>query len=337
MDLLSRDEFREEIFQRDHYTCVLCDKSAIDAHHILERRLFSDGGYYLENGASLCSDHHLQCEMTTISVEELRIACGITKIIIPPHLYDDQIYDKWGNPILHNGRRLIGELFYDESVQKILQKGDVLCLFDKYVKYPRTYHLPWSPGVTKDDRVISNLSIFDDMEVVVTLKMDGENSTLYNDYLHARSIDGRNHVSRNWLKNFHSEFSFNIPSGWRVCGENVWAKHSIKYDNLRSYFYCFSIWDDKNRCLSWDDTIEWISLLDLISVEVIYRGIFDRDLIEEAFEPYKFSNEGYVVRNAHSFSYFDFRNNVGKWVRKNHVSERRHWFFGANVERNELC
>ena len=86
VNLMTRDEFRNAVFWRDRYTCVLCDKPAVDAHHILERRLFSDGGYYLDNGASVCSEHHMLCEQTVISVEEVRDACGITRIVVPTHL-----------------------------------------------------------------------------------------------------------------------------------------------------------------------------------------------------------------------------------------------------------
>jgi hypothetical protein len=69
------------------------------------------------------------------------------------------------------------------------------------IKYPRTLHLPWSPGVSSDDRVLHDLSCFTNKEVVVTTKMDGENTTLYADVFHARSIDGRHHSSRDWLAN----------------------------------------------------------------------------------------------------------------------------------------
>ena len=93
--LLTRDAFREGTFKRDSYRCVFCENPAVDAHHIMERRLWPDGGYYLDNGASVCGDHHIQCEQTTLSVEDVRHACGITRIIVPPHLYADQPYDKW--------------------------------------------------------------------------------------------------------------------------------------------------------------------------------------------------------------------------------------------------
>ena len=182
--LLTRDEFREGVFSRDNHFCVMCKAPAIDAHHIIERRLWSDSGYYLENGASLCMKCHLEAEMTKTSCEQLREACGITKVILPSHFYDDQVYDKWGNPILENGTRLRGELFNDESVQKILSIGGFLQSFTSLVKYPRTYHLPWSHGRTKDDRGFDDMSSFIGKEVVVTIKMDGEQTTMYKDHIH---------------------------------------------------------------------------------------------------------------------------------------------------------
>ncbi len=173
--LLTRDKFRESVFERDHRQCVFCDAPAMDAHHILERRLWDDGGYYLPNGASVCAEHHILCEQTIISVEDVRLACGITKPIIPAHLYDDQTYDKWGNPIIGGGQRLKGELFFDESVQKILAAGGVLSLFSDWVKYPRTHHLPWSESVNSDDRILPSLAGFYDgkgspKRVIVTRK-----------------------------------------------------------------------------------------------------------------------------------------------------------------------
>jgi hypothetical protein len=68
-----------------------------------------------------------------------------------------------------------GELFSDDSVRKILQAGGVLDRFERYYKYPRTYHLPHSPGITDDDKLMPNFMGFKDCEIVVTEKMDGEN------------------------------------------------------------------------------------------------------------------------------------------------------------------
>jgi hypothetical protein len=337
--LLTRDEFRKYVFERDNNLCVFCNNLAIDAHHIIERRLWSDGGYYINNGASVCEKHHLDCEMTIISVEDVRKACNILKPIIPTHLYDDQIYDKWGNIILGNKQRLKGELFFDENVQKILKKANVLNLFTNYVKYPRTHHLSWSDGICNDDRIMSNINTFINKRVIVTEKLDGENTSMYRDYIHARSIDGRTHLSRDWVKNFWSKFNFDMPEDWRICGENMYAEHSISYNNLNSYFYGFSIWNERNECLSWDETLEWFNLLhsDLIHVPVLYDGIFDEEKIKSLWKNSMYNTcEGYVVRIADSFPMSKFRFNVGKYVRKNHIKTVKHWMYGKPVITNKL-
>jgi len=309
--LLSRDEFREQVFARDSHKCVICGQSAKDAHHIMERRLFSDGGYYLDNGASLCEEHHIQAEETTLSCEEIRERASIKNIILPDHLYDDYEYDKWGNILLPNGNRIKGELFYDESVQKILKQGNVLDHFQKYVKYPRTYHLPWSI-LTKGDRKMHDDSNLIGKEVVGTLKMDGENTTMYRDYMHARSLDYTSHESRHYVKGLWANVSYNIDDNMRVCGENLYAKHSIYYLDLKDYFQVFSIWID-NTCVSWHETKELATILGLNTVPVIFMGIYDPDAIIRAFEPYQ-HHEGYVVRLAGEFDYRDFRRSVGKFV-----------------------
>lgn len=335
--LLSRDAFREAVFARDEHTCVFCLRPAVDAHHIIERRLWPDGGYYLANGASVCEQHHMECETTEISVEDVRHACGITKIIVPPHLYADQPYDKWGNPVLPNGQRLKGELFFDESVQKVLALGGVLDLFTHWVKYPRTHHLPWSENVNEDDRVIEAMSAFEGQRVIVTEKMDGENTTLYRDYTHARSIDSRSNETRDWVKQFWSTISADIPEGWRVCGENLYAKHSIHYTDLDTYFMGFSIWNERNVCLGWEETLEWMELMGITPVPVLYDGIYDEKAIRATWNNKDWaSSEGYVVRLASAINYGDFRREVAKFVRRGHIQTVKHWMYGQRIERNLL-
>lgn len=336
--LLSRDVFREGVFRRDGKRCVFCGKSAQDAHHIIERRLFPDGGYYLSNGASVCGEHHLQCEMTVLSVEQVREACGIRELTVPPHLYPDHRYDKWGNPVLENGLRLKGELFFDPNVQKILAAGGVLGLFTDKVKYPRTHHVPWSDGLHSDDRLIDSMESFVGRRVIVTIKMDGENTSMYSTGMHARSVDGRHHPSRDWAKNLWSRIAGDIPEGWRVCGENLYAQHSIIYTDLPTYFMGFSMWDDRNNCLSWDETMEWFQLLDIKPVPVLYDGIYDEKAIRALYDSRRDweTKEGYVIRLADSFSYGQFRECVAKFVRKGHVQTTKHWMHGQPIKRNGL-
>ena len=195
-------------------------------------------------------------------------------------------------------------------------------------KYPRTPHLPWSPGATEDDIRLSSASVmFSGKNVVVTEKMDGENTTMYSDYIHARSLDSAHHPSRSLVKQLHAQICADIPAGWRICGENLYAKHSIHYTNLPSYFLVFSIWDENNVSLSWNDVVTWCFLLGLKHVPVLYYGAYNekliRSLVKESALPTDF--EGYVIRNAGSFSYESFQDNVAKFVRANHVQTDRHW------------
>lgn len=195
-------------------------------------------------------------------------------------------------------------------------------------KYPRTYHLPYSLGTTSDDKIHTDLSIFEGKSLVVTVKMDGENTTMTRDNVHARSLDSHDHESQHWVKSLWSQIRFDIPEGWRVCGENLFAKHSIAYENLGSYFHVFNIWNEKNECLSWEETVEWCGLLGLQHVLVLYYNVKMEDL-ENVHKDFMSMlgklHEGYVVRNSDSFHYSDFKSNVGKFVRANHVTTDTHW------------
>ena len=339
--LLTRDDFRAQVFARDGGKCVFCGRLAeqtsegkLDSHHIIDRRLFTanheKGGYFVANGATVCEDHHRECEMTVLSCQDVRDAAGIKEIVIPSYFYDDQPVDKWGNPIIQNGMRLKGPLFYDESVQKILALGNVLRLFSKYVKHPRLPHLPWSEGMNSDDRRIETLAGLIGREVVVSIKMDGEQTSVYNDYLHARSIDGPPHTSRAWVKKFASEWQYHLSDDQRICGENLYAQHSIIYDEsnpLPSYFCGFSMWD-RDMCLGWDDTMDNFKILGVTPVPVIWRGIFDEKTILGLYDTDRdwAKIEGYVVRLTDGFSFNEFKNSVAKFVRKGHVqTAKHHW------------
>jgi len=192
-----------------------------------------------------------------------------------------------------------------------------------YIKYPRTYHLPWSCSITKDDRVMPSTKFFIGQEIIVLEKMDGENTTMYSNYIHFRSINSRNHISRSWIKNFHTKFAYKIPDNYRICGENLHYKKSIKYNELTNFFLGFSIWN-KNTCLSWDETIEWFDLIGINSVPIIYRGVYNEKLIKDLPIDENIC-EGYVVRVIDSFLLEDFKFKVGKYVRKNHVKTHTHW------------
>ena len=210
------------------------------------------------------------------------------------------------------------------------------------IKYPRTYHLPYSQSKTDDDKTLPNDDQFKGIEVVVTIKMDGENTTIYPDgYIHARSLDGNSYEWQNWLKSKVWDFCYRLPDDARIIGENLYAKHSIGYkfdsieDTFQVFAYAYKEEDEDNVYnvfSSWDGVVDLCKALGLKHVPVIYRGIYDKDKIMKAFEEKKKELavkgqdiEGFVVRNVKGFYYKDFQKNVAKFVRANHVQTDKHW------------
>ena len=163
----------------------------------------------------------------------------------------------------------------------------------------------------------------EDKEIIITEKMDGENTTMMADSFYARSLDSNNHPSRNFVKGIWGNIKHNIPIDFRICGENLYAQHSLKYENLPNYFIVFSIWDD-TKYLSWDETIEYCELLGLTTVKVLYRGMFNLEMIKN-FKIDTNTQEGFVIRLSSEFLLNNFHKSVVKWVRKGHVQTDEHW------------
>lgn len=203
-------------------------------------------------------------------------------------------------------------------------------------KYPRTPHLPISPGASSDD-IHASWDIFEGEDIVITEKLDGESFTGYSDgYTHARSIDSRYHESRSWAINYFNETAYLIPPGLRLCGENIYAQHSIKYDNLRTYLMIFSVWQE-DRCFSWYETEALCKQIGFKTVPVLYQGKFSREIVENLVKSLDFDKiEGIVVRNEAGFVIEDFSKNVAKYVRRGHVQTDSHWMHQKIIP-NQLC
>lgn len=212
------------------------------------------------------------------------------------------------------------------------------------LKYPRTYHLPSSPGLQNDDRRLPDPSVFEGREVLFTEKEDGEGSTMTRQKTYPRSPDGRYHPSRDRMKAFHAERAMHIPDGWRICGEYMHARHSIAYThelgNARpSVFMGFAVFDHRNVMLSWDDTLEVFQMIDVVPVRTLYRGPWYEGLVERiaaGIDPTL--QEGFVVRTVDEIPYpcgagdrGRFFRDVAKWVRKGHVQTDGHWMSGPVV------
>lgn len=318
---------------------MIChENNNLAVHHIIERKLFNDGGYYMENGVTLCESHHLDAEMTKLSCEQLRTLAGIKTVMLPEHFTEDTSYDKWGNPVLPNGMRLRGELFYEEPVQKMLAQGNVLSLFVERdsPKYPRTFHFDFSPGKSADDKILETNRHLLNTEIVITEKLDGSNVDLEYNACYARTHSSLpKHPSFDAFKAIHSNLKYSIPKEYQIFGEWCFAVHSIEYE-LDDYLHIFGIRDlSKMVWLSWDEVEMWSEELNVPTVPVLFKGKFNNEIeLKATVENLSMMNscygsqrEGVVIRVINEFTDDDdFTFKVGKWVRKNHiVSNSEHW------------
>jgi len=179
--------------------------------------------------------------------------------------------------------------------------------------------------------------MFRGKQVVITEKLDGENSSIYADgSYHARSVDSVAHPSRTRMSALAANIrTVGIPKGWKIVGENVYAKHSIYYNQLPDYFLVFGIIDENNISLSWDKVVEWCELLDLKTVPVIASFVWTQNFVDSAFwtslyptkSLYSTHNdaEGYVVRLAGEYSMDALGSSLSKFVRQGHVQAYYHW------------
>ena len=95
---LTREEFKKAVFDLTNGKCCVpgCNCDAIDAHHIMNRHLWSNGGYIITNGAALCEKHHLDAEKGIITpwqcIEFMKIPKD--RLQIPDELEDGEFMTK---------------------------------------------------------------------------------------------------------------------------------------------------------------------------------------------------------------------------------------------------
>jgi len=342
----TRKQFRTEVFERDSHTCTVpwCEEQTdLDAHHILERDLWDDGGYIPDNGATVCEWHHRYAESDDIPPQAFWRWIGISDPSTPETV-DSFAVNKWG-----------------EQLTRPPWKE-----YRKLVKYPSTRHLPFSNIGDDDDTYLRETEHFHDIPLVVTHKMDGSNAMLVKDTenpVRARNGKQANHESFNRLKRLYWQNNLyeRIPESLQVFGESLVRKHSIHYgchcDDLcedvgpslselvedadvhedRLYFQVFGIYDvEWDMWLSWPET-EYVAMeLGFPTVSTIFCESEDSPTFSNESEFYEVvyeyastvvenGGEGIVVRTKFPFHYGQFGQRVGKYVRKDHVTTSKHW------------
>lgn len=212
-------------------------------------------------------------------------------------------------------------------------------------KYGRTYHYPFSPGTTSDDRI--NHNWWEDMQKIDMLlhteKLDGENNCLNQFGVFARSHAAPT-VSP-WTTQLRERWNLikNDLGDIELFGENLYAIHSIEYKKIESYYYIFAV-----RChdkwLSWEEVEFYAAMFDFPTVPVLETDKVEKltpellkdKILNRASEASVFGSvdtllgedctrEGIVTRNAGEYPVNQFSHNVFKYVRKGHVKTTEHW------------
>lgn len=208
-------------------------------------------------------------------------------------------------------------------------------------KYPRTYHLPFSPGSTNDDKKLKGdwFEYYRGKNVVFTEKLDGSNTAM-----NCIDVYERSHASPTrhpWQKNLwdpsdglYWKIKQYIGPNETIYGENLYGVHSIEYNCLSNYWHMFAV-NDGNVWYSWEEVVELAKMLDVPHVPVLYncklqheeeiKEIIDTLMSCKSFYSNEAGREGIVMRVENSFCLDDFSHYVCKWVRPHHVQTDEHW------------
>jgi hypothetical protein len=209
-------------------------------------------------------------------------------------------------------------------------------------RYPKTPHWPQSEKLHRDDTYLNDPSAFVGVPVVVTEKMDGGNTCLFNGEVYARSVASP--AQDKWfamVKKHHGWKTTQSPDYRNVAfyGEDIYGVHSIEYGHipenetfmLFAVHYPDSLWE--GGWDSWQDVMRAATIFDMKTVPIVDRCVFrsEEDITKffqnEISKPSALGGprEGFVMRHESIFAGDQFRERVCKYVRANHVQTDQHW------------
>lgn len=203
-------------------------------------------------------------------------------------------------------------------------------------KHPSTPHWPQSEKVHRNDTYLEARSALLRVPIVVTEKIDGGNTCLWNGDVYARSVDTP--AAEGWFAMVKKHHGWKTNDQWfknlAVYGEDIYGIHSIEYDPIyeQDTYMVFGA-RDGNWWASWETVKEIAKELNAKTVPEVWRGVFysKEDVTaffqEELLKPSALGGprEGFVMRTEFGFFNEDFQHRVCKYVRANHVQTDKHW------------
>jgi len=215
-------------------------------------------------------------------------------------------------------------------------------------KYEKTYRI-----VSEKIRVAGKLNLsYEDQRallkghsILIEEKMDGANTAIIRGKGDKWTLQKRRGLADthaheqfaffwNWAR-ANEEKILQIPEGWIVYGELMYATHHIFYDELPDYWLAFDVWNEKDGYLG-PSKFDYIERWGFQRVPILHIGILDnvnidRLVYDTSSYASKSVREGIVIKN--------FRNGLrGKLVRPEfmkEIEEDDHWM-KRSVRRNQL-
>jgi len=209
-------------------------------------------------------------------------------------------------------------------------------------KYLRTPHWPDSETVHRDDTYHLDPEFFVDKDVVVTEKLDGGCTALWDGEVYARSTTQPSHAG--WMAMVRKHHAWKtrdteIDPYLTFYGEDIYGIHSIEYAPVREdqTFRMFALRHSEpgqtDYFHSWDTVEIMAERMDILPVPVRFRGVFEstKAITKWFQDEIKLGSilgdtcEGFVIRTQSGFNAEDFSTNVAKYVRAKHVQTNEHW------------
>ena len=201
-------------------------------------------------------------------------------------------------------------------------------------KYPRTPFWPSSPSLPVDALTVERPERFVGVPVVVTEKLDGSNTMLHRGQVYGRGMTEPSDAK--WygmLKKWHAWKTYDEQDA--IFGEDIYGTHSIVYDPVPedATFYIFGVCRG-GQFTDWATVEAKSSELSILTVPILYRGVFDSLQAVDAFVQQAHSQpsslgaerEGVVMRVEAAFAASEFGEHVCKSVRPDHVQpDAGHW------------
>ncbi len=181
------------------------------------------------------------------------------------------------------------------TVQTILKTIHFL----PFIIHPPIHHLPWSP-VHAGAPVLESDTCFEAQEVVVMLQRGGQPFSGYHNCCHGRRPEDQ--LPAYLQKSLLHKLAV-LDAGMHICG-------NFSADQV----FLTSVWVE-NECLDWEATKELSALLEIPFPAIMFEGVYDKDLIINAFEASTDSAKtGYDIRLKKGFRVFDMGKSVGRFV-----------------------